>query len=69
MLTSNLRSATGPLFPSIVDNGGSTLAGIATGTYNPFVLFPKFVFLTINPDRSTFIRDVTADRIIDGQLA
>ena len=37
----------------MTDTGGSTQAGIAPGTYDtPVVYFPKFVFLTINPDRS-----------------
>ena len=62
IITSNLRSAAGALFPSLTDVGGSVQTGIAPGTYTPFILFPKFVFYTLNPDRTASIRDVVADK-------
>ena len=63
VFNSTLRTNAAALIPTMTDVGGSTVVGIPPGTYSPFILFPKFVILTINPDRTTYIRDVTADGI------
>ena len=63
VINSTLRTNAAALIPTMTDVGGSTVVGIPPGTYSPFILFPKFVILTINPDRTTYIRDVTADGV------
>ena len=63
VINSTLRTNAAALIPTMTDTGGSTVVGIPPGTYSPFILFPKFVILTINPDRTTYIRDVTADGV------
>ena len=63
VMNSTLRTNAATLIVSLTNVGGSTVVGIPPGTYSPFILFPKFVILTINPDRTTYIRDVSADSI------
>lgn len=69
IVNSTLRAASSILLVNLTDVGGSTVVGIPPGQYNPYILFPKFVFLTIEPDRSTYIRDVSAESISTLSLA
>ena len=55
VMNSTLRTNAATLIVSLTNVGGSTVVGIPPGTYSPFILFPKFVILTINPDRTTYI--------------
>ena len=73
VMTSTLRNASAAVFPSMTDVGGSMQVGVAPGTYQTFILFPKFSCYKLTPTATqgnpvTVSYAVDAASIKEGEL-